>query len=167
MIIDNRYNVKRKDTKKRTTTAPTGRAVAVNELGLRGFLNLGSQLTDSSHDERPIPSPRTSFSIGNHRRWVCHRFCLSFRDVEDLLAASGNAKDTAAKPRIHVELKMLGINMSERTVSGILRSCCPVGNERTRRSFSFLSGSGSKIVCGGVFSVSRCRSTGNRGDESF
>jgi len=145
MIIDNRYNVKRKDAKKRTTTAPTGRAVAVNEFGLRSFLNLGSQLTDSSHDERPIPLPRTSFSIGNRRRWVCHRFCLSFRDVEDLLVASGNAKDTAAKPRIHVELKMLGFNMSERTVSGILRSVVPSATKERGDLSAFFQDRGAKL----------------------
>jgi hypothetical protein len=32
-----------------------------------GFVNLGSQLTDSSHEERPIPLPRTPFPAGNHR----------------------------------------------------------------------------------------------------
>ena len=33
----------------------------------RGSVNLGSQLTDSSHEERPIPLPRTPFPAGNHR----------------------------------------------------------------------------------------------------
>ena len=32
-----------------------------------GFVNLGSQLTDSSHEERPIPLPRTPFPAENHR----------------------------------------------------------------------------------------------------
>jgi len=31
------------------------------------FVNLGSQLTDSSHEQRPIPLPRTPLSVGNHR----------------------------------------------------------------------------------------------------
>jgi len=99
--------------KKRTTTAPTDRAVAVNELGLRGFLDLGSQLTDSSHDERRSRYRGHRFPSEIIGDGFVIRFCLSFRDVEDLLAVLGDAEDTAAKPRIHVELKMLGINISE------------------------------------------------------
>ena len=37
------------------------------KLLVKGFVNLGSQLTDSSHEERPIPLPRTPFPAGNHR----------------------------------------------------------------------------------------------------
>jgi len=45
----------------RVLRADSGRAA------LDGFVNLGSQLTDSAHEERPIPLPRTPFPAGNHR----------------------------------------------------------------------------------------------------
>ena len=65
--------------------------------------------------------------------------------MEDLLAALGNAKDTAAKPRIHVELKMLGTNMSERTVSGILRSVVPSATKERGALSAFFQDRGAKL----------------------
>jgi len=43
------------------------------------------------HEERPVSILRSSFppEIINYSVWVYHRFCLSFRDVEDLLAERG------------------------------------------------------------------------------
>jgi len=56
-----------------------------------GIVNLGNGLTDLSHEELQIPLPWTSFSgaVISYAVWVYHRFCLSFRDVEDLLAERG------------------------------------------------------------------------------
>ena len=53
-----------------------------------GFVNLGRRLTDSGHEDRPILLRRTPipFEIISYAVWVYHRFCMSFRDVEDLLA---------------------------------------------------------------------------------
>jgi transposase-like protein len=50
-------------------------------------------------EQCPIPLPRGHRfppEIIGDAVWVYHRFCLSFRDVEDLLAALGHAQDTAA-----------------------------------------------------------------------
>jgi hypothetical protein len=53
-----------------------------------GIVNLGSGLTDSFHEQRPISLPRTPLPSGNHQlRCVgLSSFCMRFRDVEDLLA---------------------------------------------------------------------------------
>ena len=40
---------------------------AQKDRPVKGFVNLGSQLTDSSHEERLIPLPRTPLPAGNHR----------------------------------------------------------------------------------------------------
>ena len=57
----------------------------------RGIVKLGERLRDSSHEDRPIPLPRTPIPAGNHQlcRVGLYRFCMSFRDVEDLLAERG------------------------------------------------------------------------------
>ena len=56
-----------------------------------GSVNLGSELKHWSHEERLVSLLRSSFPSSNHQ--LCglgfHRFCLSFRDVEDLLAERG------------------------------------------------------------------------------
>jgi hypothetical protein len=52
---------------------------------------LGSQLTDSSHEALdPVTTDTASRRKSSATPlWVYHRFCLSFRDVEDLLAERG------------------------------------------------------------------------------
>ena len=50
--------------------------------GWEGIVNLGSQLTESGHEDEPLSVSRTPFSpeIISHAVWLYHRFCLSFRD---------------------------------------------------------------------------------------
>src|SRR5258705_12928684 len=54
-----------------------------------GIVNLGSELKHWSHEERPAPLLRSPFPSISYAVWVYHRFCLSFRDIEDLLAERG------------------------------------------------------------------------------
>jgi hypothetical protein len=42
-------------------------AKTLHQNSVRGIVNLGSQLRDSSHEERLTPLPRTPFPSGNHR----------------------------------------------------------------------------------------------------
>ena len=60
-------------------------------LPLGGIVNLSRQMTESADEKRPIPLSRLPFPARNHqlRRLGHHRFCMSFRDVEDLLAQRG------------------------------------------------------------------------------
>ena len=44
-----------------------GLVIDLSRMRRVGIVNLGSQLTDSSHEEHPIPLPRTPFPAGNHR----------------------------------------------------------------------------------------------------
>ena len=62
-----------------------------SEKLFEGIVKLRSQL-----QSRPMTSPSPSDrgyrfppEIISHAVWLYHRFCLSFRDVEDLLAPSG------------------------------------------------------------------------------
>jgi hypothetical protein len=55
-----------------------------------GIVKLGKRLTDSGHEDCSIPLPRRfPPEIISYAVWVYHRFCMSFRDVEDLLAERG------------------------------------------------------------------------------
>jgi transposase-like protein len=49
------------------------------------------RLTDSGHEDSPILLPWTPIppEIISYAVWVYHRFYMSFRDVEDLLAERG------------------------------------------------------------------------------
>ena len=60
-------------------------------LAAEGIVNLSRQMTESADEKRPIPLSRLPFPARNHqlRRLGHHRFCMSFRDVEDLLAQRG------------------------------------------------------------------------------
>ena len=58
---------------------------------MNGFVNLAANLTDSSHEHaHPVTADRFPPEIIGYAVWVYHRFCLSFRDVEDLLAERGS-----------------------------------------------------------------------------
>ena len=56
-----------------------------------GIVNLTEVLAECGHDQRRQPLPQTPFPDRDHQpcRLALHRFCLSFRDVEDLLAERG------------------------------------------------------------------------------
>src|ERR1700730_974557 len=60
-------------------------------IGCLGIVKLGSELKHWFHEERAVSLLRSSFppEIISYAVWVYHRFCLSFRDVEDLLAERG------------------------------------------------------------------------------
>ena len=56
-----------------------------------GIVKLGRRLAELGDDEPPASYHRYRFppEIISHAVWLYHRFCLSFRDTEELLAQRG------------------------------------------------------------------------------
>jgi len=63
-----------------------------NVFILIGIVKLSPDWADLVHEKYKIAVSRTSISAGDHRSrrvWLYHRFCLSYRDLENLLAERG------------------------------------------------------------------------------
>ncbi len=73
-------------------TATSASSVSGSSVGLTGFVV--NRLVFGGNDRSPACSRQTPplpAEISAHAAWLCYRFTLSFRDVEDLLAGRGIA----------------------------------------------------------------------------